>query len=66
MPKRKKSKKHFKAMPYVILVELTSKEEFDESWENILSKKKKVGFKIEDILSTSIPTVRARNHPVQM
>jgi len=53
-------------MPYLILVELTSKEEFDESWESILSKKKKVGFKIEDILSTSIPTVRARNHPVQL
>lgn len=65
MPKRKKSKKRSKAAPYVIMVALTSQDEFDNSLDSI-KKKKKVGFDIEDVELTSIPVVRARNHPVQI
>jgi hypothetical protein len=66
MPKRKKSKKRSKAMPYVILVVLTSDTEFDDSMDSITDQMK-VGFEIEDInQQTIIPVVRARNHPVQL
>jgi hypothetical protein len=70
MPKRRKSKKHSKAKLYVILVELTDKEEFDKSWRDIVNpRKKKVGFEIENIVADQtsiIPTVRGTNHPVQI
>jgi hypothetical protein len=64
MRKRKKSKKRSK-MPYVIMVALTNQDEFDESWDSI-RKKGKVGFDIQEIESTTIPAVRASNHPVQL
>jgi superfamily II RNA helicase len=65
MSKRKKSKKHSKAKPNVIVVVLTSDTEFDESMDSI-KKQKKVGFEIDDIQQKTIPVVRARNHPVQI
>jgi hypothetical protein len=65
MPKRKKSKKRSKAKSWVIVVALTSETEFNESWDSIKNQKK-VGFDIEDIEQTTIPVVRARNHPVQL
>jgi hypothetical protein len=61
---RKKSRKRSRAIPYVIVVTLTE-EEKEKAMESIL-KKGKVGFKIEEIEQTTIPVVRARNHPVQL
>ena len=48
----------------MIVVTLTE-EEKEKAMESIL-KKGKVGFKIEEIEQTTIPVVRARNHPVQL
>ena len=48
----------------MILVELTSDEDFADSMYSI-SKKKLVGFEIEEIDPGSVPFVRAKNHPVQ-
>jgi hypothetical protein len=45
----------------VIVVALSAEEKAMES-----IKKGKVGFKIEEIEDTTIPVVRARNHPVQL
>ena len=46
------------------MVELVTKEDFDLSCTSINSKKK-VGFKIVDVEAAAIPTVLAKNHPVQ-
>ena len=61
---RKKSRKRSRAILSVIVVTLTE-EEKEKAMESIL-KKGKVGFKIEEIEQTTIPVVRARNHPVQL
>jgi len=68
MPKRKKSKKRASPQLPVIMVVLPDDAEMDEAMKAIKDpKKKKVGFKIEDVGSAgSIPVVRARNHPVQL
>jgi len=66
MPKRKKSKKRSKASPPVIVVALTSQDDFDASLDSI-QKKGKVGFEIKDIaIEGGIPVVRAKNNPVQL
>ena len=47
-----------------MIVVALSAEEKEKAMESI--KKGKVGFKIEEIEDTTIPVVRARNHPVQL
>ncbi len=50
----------------MIVVALTSQDDFDASLDSI-QKKGKVGFEIKDIaIEGGIPVVRAKNNPVQL